>query len=378
MKANSKISLACKGLLLSSVMFCSLHSNAQYIRAVLADPKLGNITLSDLSGFQINAAYVQAGEFIKIKVPVINSNHGQSLPAGTCKIKIGLGSKLVLDPSYDLNSGAMSNYFNWASAMNSGQLQITGELVAALPADVTEVEVALKVKGAAMGKSTITANFLVTNHNNLTVVSDEDGTNNAAFLPYTVTNKPAPVSVTTINDITKEGCSLNVSFSTDLEINLDRYEIEASKDGSAFEKVSAVTAIGNLSYTSLFELPVVLQVQKLSVRIKTIMKNGRVLYSEIKNVNGVCKVKPVKLTLYPNPASAISHVTIAASEGSFNGKYKLRMTDMAGKTVLMKDITLNGTQNFLFEFGNIAAGKYLIQVSDSENVKLGLLQFEKL
>lgn len=377
MKAKM-IKQAAKGLMLSAVLFCSLHGNAQQRRAILSDPRLGSISFTDNAGFQLNEAYVQPNELIKIKIPVVNRNHGEALPAGSCKIKIGLGSKLMLDPAYDLNNTAMSSYFRWTAAANSGQLQITGELVAPLPANVNDVVVAFKVKGTTIGKSTITANFLVTNHHTNAIVSDEDGTNNTAFLHYTVTNKPAPVSVTTIGDIVKQGCTMNVSFSTDQEINLNRYEVEVSKDGVAFEKVATVAAAGNLSYTTSFELPTALQVQKLFVRVKGVMVTGRLLYSDTRNVSGVCKKGIFKLSLYPNPVSGSSKVTISAAEGSFDGKYRLKMTDMAGKTVSVKDVSVGAVQNFVYEFGNIAAGKYLIQVTDAQNAVLGVLQFEKL
>ena len=379
MKANSKIKKAlCKGLLLSSVLFCALHGVAQQGRAVLADPKLGAIKFTDLSGYQMDEAYVQPNELIRLKIPVLNSNHGQALPAGSCKIKIGFGSRLTLDPSFDLNSAAMSSYFRWTAAMNSGQLQITGELIAALPATVTDVDVAFKVMGTEIGKSTITANFLITNHNTFTVLSDEDGANNAAYLQYTVTNRPAPVSVTSIVDLTKEGCSLKVSFDTDREINLVKYEVEVSKDGLSFEKVATVNAAGNLSYNTSFAIPAALQVQKVFVRIKSVERSGRVLYSTEKNISGACEALPIKLSVYPNPASGITKVTISATQGIFDGKYKVKMMDMAGQTMLLKKISLSNVQNFHLELGNIAAGKYLIQVSTADNVQVGLLKFEKM
>ncbi|MBL0358277.1 MAG: T9SS type A sorting domain-containing protein [Chitinophagaceae bacterium] len=379
MKSNSKIKqLLTRSLLASSVLFCSLHGMAQQGRAVMADPKLGTISFTDMAGFQLDEAYIQPNELVKLKIPVLNNSHGQALPAGSCKIKIGFGSKLVLDPSFDLNATAMNSYFQWSSSMNSGQLQITGELIEALPANITNVEVALKVKGTVVGKSTITANFLITNHNTFTVLSDEDGTNNSSFLQYTVTNRQAPVSVTTITDVVKEGCSLNVSFSTDREINLVKYEVEISKDGASFEKVASLSAAGNLSYNASFEIPSGLQVDKLFVRIKSVERNGKILYSNVKNTNGLCKVQPVKLSVYPSPASGVDKVMIAAAQGSFNGKYKVKMMDMSGKTVLVKDVSLAGVQNFPLELVNIAAGKYLIQMSTADNVQIGLLKFEKL
>jgi Secretion system C-terminal sorting domain len=357
---------------------CSFQGMAQHARAVLTDPELGKIKFTDVAGYQLDEAYVQPGEIIKMKIPVLNNNHGQALPAGSCKIKIGLGSKLVLDPAYDLNSAALNSYFRWTAAENSGQVQVTGELIAPLPANVNDVDVSFKVKGAGLGHSTITANFLISNHNTVSIVSDEDGTNNASYLAYTVTDKPAPVSVTTINEVVKEGCEVKVSFGSDKEINLSRYELEASKDGVSFEKVATVTAAGNLSYTSSFALPVNLQVQQLSVRIKAVETTGRASFTAIKVVNGLCIALPIKLSLFPNPASLVSSVTISATQGVFEGKYKVKVMDMAGKTVSSRDYTLNGVQQFKLPLGNIAAGKYLVQVSTLENVQLGLLKFEKL
>jgi len=379
MKSNSKIKqFLTRSLLASSVLFCSLNGMAQQGRAVMADPKLGTISFTDMGGYQLDEAYIQPNELVKIKIPVLNNSHGQALPAGSCKIKIGFGSKLVLDPAYDLNTAAMNSYFKWTAAMNSGQLQVTGELIAPLPANVTDVDVALKVKGTVVGKSTITANFLITNHNTRTVLSDENGANNSSFLQYTVTNRQAPVSVTTITDIVKEGCAINVSFATDREINLARYDVEVSKDGVAFEKVASLNAAGNLSYNASFELPATLQTERMAVRIKAVERNGRLIYSAAKNTNGLCKALSLKLSVYPNPASGVDKVMIATAQGVFNGKYKVKMMDMSGKTVLAKDLTLAGVQNFPLELGSIAGGKYLVQLTTVDNVQLGVLKFERL
>jgi hypothetical protein len=351
---------------------------AQQQRAVLGDPKLGTIQFTDNAGFQIDEAFVQHGEIIKLKLPVFNDNHGQAIPSGSCKIKIGLGSKLELDPSFDLNTAALNSYFKWTAVNNSGQVQITGEQIAPLPASVKEVNVFFKVKGTVIGKSTITANYLISNHNTQTVMSDEDGSNNAAFLHYTVTNRPAPVSVTVINELKKVGCALNVSFSSDREVNLARYEVEVSKEGNEFTKMATVTAIGNLHYTSSFELPDHLQATRIFVRIKQIERTGRSQYTGVENVNGMCKALPIKLSVYPNPVSITNTVTINATQGMFDGRYRIKVMDMAGKAILLKDFTLNGVQNFPLELPVLAAGKYLVQVGNVENENIGIVKFEKL
>lgn len=191
MKCKSKSTrLGFKCLFLSGLLAVSLNSIGQNQRsAVLADPKLGVIELSDISGYSLDANNLQADQLFKLRIPIASESHGKSIPAGSCKIKIGLGSKLEMDPQFDLNSAGLGSYFTWTAVKNSGQLQITGELTKALPADLKSVELAFRVKGAVEGKSAITANFLITNHNTANVLSDEDGANNGAALSYRVIKK---------------------------------------------------------------------------------------------------------------------------------------------------------------------------------------------
>jgi hypothetical protein len=195
MKQKIKNRYFTRSVFFAGLLAVSMTSVAQRA-SVTADPELGKISLVNETGFAIDASQVQADQVISIKIPVLNDNHGQAIPAGSCKVKIGLGSKLVLDPSYNLNNNGLGNYFSWTSATIDGQLQITGDLVNTLPANVTDVTVSFKVKASMEGNSTITANFLITNHNTNSVLSDEDGANNTAFLQYRVVGKVLPVNAT--------------------------------------------------------------------------------------------------------------------------------------------------------------------------------------
>ena len=177
MKQTINKSHFAKGLFFAGLLAVSMTSVAQRA-SVTADPELGVITLANETGFTVDPSQLLADKVISIKIPVLNDNHGQAVPAGSCKVKIGLGSKLVLDPAFNLNSNGLGSYFSWSSANVDGQLQITGDLVSPLPANITNVTVALKVKASDEGNSTITANFLITNHNNSSILSDEDGANN--------------------------------------------------------------------------------------------------------------------------------------------------------------------------------------------------------
>jgi len=196
MKYNSKTKGShLKGLFMSGLLLASLGCFAQVQRtAVIADAKLGTIAITDMTGDVLDAENIQQEQLLKLTIPVGNTNHGVALPAGSSKIKIGFGSKLGLDPNFDLNSTTANSYFKWSSTESGGQFQLTGELIKALPADVNTLDLAVRVKAITEGKSTITANFLITNHNTASVLSDEDGSNNASFLSYRVAKKFGVIS----------------------------------------------------------------------------------------------------------------------------------------------------------------------------------------
>jgi Secretion system C-terminal sorting domain len=280
MKQKIKSNLAVKGMFLTGLLAASLTGMAQ-LPSVAADPALGKIVMTDQTGFAVDANDIAANQIISLRIPVQNDGH--ALPAGSCKIKIGLGSKLVLDPQFNINNTALSNYFKWTVGENSGQVQVTGELISVLPANVTDVNVAFKVKPSKEGKSTITANFLITNHSNNAILSDQDGANNSTSLAYTVTSKVAAV-------------------------NTDQ----------------------------------------------------------------------LQLSLFPNPVKDVKVVTIKVDQGELKGKYNVSLFDMSGKLMQTNQFDLNAVPSFQYKFGTIAAGKYLVKITNGDATQTALLKFEKM
>jgi hypothetical protein len=377
MKVNFKsahTSLKC--LLFSSMLAASFTSVAQQ-KAVTLDPKLGIIKITDFAGNQIDENFIQPGDLVKLVIPVANTDHSAAIPKGSCKVKIGLGSKLMLDPQLDLTTVNSSNYFTWSASNAGGQSQITGELNTALPASFQQVEVAFKVVGNQIGHSTITANFLITNHNTATILSDNDGSNNSAVLKYGITNATAPKPVTTVDALSKSECALKVNFSTDKEINISNYQLEASKNGVDFVKLYQTSATNLVSYNATIAIPSTLQSPVLYVRVKSIFNTGSVAYSNTKSVAGMCDGK-WQVDMYPNPAKGNEDVVIRAVEGSFDGKYTLTLIDMAGRVVDVKQMELSNVLNFKYKIGNWAAGKYSIRMINTNGGQNALLQFEKL
>ena len=358
------------------MLAASLSSVAQQ-RAVTLDPKLGSIKITDEQGNQINENFIQPGQLVKLVIPVANTDHNAAIPKGSCKVKIGLGSKLMLDPLLDLTTVNASNYFTWSAVNSGGQYQLTGELNTALSASFQEVAVAFKVVGNQVGQSTITANFLITNHNTVTILSDNDGNNNAAFLKYNVTNVAAPTPITTIDELVKAACDLKINFSTDKEINVTNYQLEASKNGIEFVKIYQTNATNLASYNATIAIPKELQSPVVYVRVKSLFINGSVSYSTTKSVSGICDVKWA-VNMYPNPTKGNEDVTIRAIEGSFDGKYTLTLVDMAGRLVEVRQVELNNVLNFKYKIANWAAGKYSLKMVSTNGAQSALLQFEKL
>ena len=287
MKFNSNVkSLGAKCMIVGALTLGSLAGFAQGRAAVMADPKLASIQLSDLSGYTLDATNLQADQIIKLKLPVAIVNHGKMLPAGSCIIKISLGSKLMVAPGFDLNSAGLSSYFRWTATEFGGQSQIVGELVNALPVNVTAVNLSFSVKAKEAGSSAITANFLITNHNTTTVLSDEDGDNNSSAIAYKI---------------------------------------------ASIVPVDPTIATGKL-----------------------------------------------KLGVFPNPAKNVSAVNISVKEGTLVGKYKINMYDMTGKLVQVRTLQLDLATNFVYNFGTIAAGKYIIKVVNESGSESAVLKFEKL
>lgn len=370
-----------KSLLIAGILFASFGTMAQQgaKRSAMTDPKLGQIVLTDQAGRVLDADALEAGQLVTLRIPVSNMDHAIPLPAGTTKLKIGFGSKLQLNPSFNMNGAGLNNYFQWTSSMAGGQLQIVGDLVNDLPAYLQDISVTFKVRASVLGKSTITANFLITNHNSVTVLSDMDPSNNISFLQYTIAEKSVKPPVVKINDVARGACAINVVFGSDKEINLSRYDVEVSRDGNNYIKVSEMAATNQINYRANFNITSQIESQTILVRVRSVDMNGNYRYSVPVSVAGVCEsAKLWSLNVYPNPATNVKSIMISAAEGVFKGKYKLALIDMSGQTIQTKEMPLDNVSNFRYDFGVIANGSYLIQLVNTDGSQSGTLKFEKL
>jgi Secretion system C-terminal sorting domain len=348
-----------------------------FSQSITADPALDPMRITTLTSGTILTTQLPINGIIKLKVPILNKNITNALPAGTCKVKVGLGSKLIVDPAFNLNTVNTSNFFTWTAVSSGGQVQIIGDLTNELPANFNDTAY-FDVKGIILGNSTITTNFLVTNHNTNITLSDENGANNIASIAYTIVTSALPVTFTNIFT-EKKDCSLKVYFDIENEINVSRYELEISKDFNNFEKISTVQASNFKRYTfQTFGIPEVYQANVLLVRVKSIDIDGTFQYSEIKKVSGICDSKSA-LSLYPNPVPKNNSVVyIQKDNGLFNGTYQVSMLDMSGKIIKTTEIRLVNISRFNYDVSDVSAGQYLLKIFSSNSKTIEILKVVKL
>ncbi len=165
--------------------------------STIADPAVGQMSFTTAPGGASQSAntllLAPAANIYKINIPFYNLNQLNSVPNGTIRFTVNLGSKLVLAPGFSLATAPLSTYFTFTQAVVSGNVLITGTQIAAIPADF-DATASFDVKGNLACRSNVASNITVVNLS--ATLIDEDLQNNAATLQYTL---PITVSTTQVN-----------------------------------------------------------------------------------------------------------------------------------------------------------------------------------
>jgi Secretion system C-terminal sorting domain len=336
---------------------------------VSADPATGQMDIVSVAGVSENANFLNPGILYRLKVPVYNLSQVTAIPAGTCQLKIELGSRLMLDPAFNLATAPLSSYFSWTAAAVNGETVITGNLIAALPGDFAELA-AFDVKGSVPGTSEIATSFIV-----LSNLVDEDPANNNSTLQYTITNQTIPVTFTSVN-ASKKDCSISLVFTTGHEVNVKKYDIEWSTGGTQFTKAGELGATGSRSYSFNFTTgsqPLVL------VRVKSVDHDGKTAYSETKTVKYVCTGGAIRLRTMPNPVgSQVGTVQVVADDEVLNGLYNLALADVTGRLVLQQKVQLVNASRFALDINSVQTGSYFLKIQRQNGNIAGFTRLVKL
>lgn len=181
-----------------------------------------------------------------------------------------------------------------------------------------------------------------------------DVTGFSGFIIQT-SNFVLPVTLLSFN-ATEKGNDALVQWKTTNEINHDHYEILYSVDGSNFITAGQSfaqngTGEKNYSFTHLNAASIA---NKIFYRLKMVSTTGAFTYSKIVPVRFGVKGQVIT-DVYPNPAKdRINVVTTSTSANPIS----LRITDMSGRTMMTKQMTVSGINNI--DISHFAPGLYIL------------------
>jgi hypothetical protein len=177
--------------------------------------------------------------------------------------------------------------------------------------------------------------------------------------PFLITAAVLPVSMSAFT-IAPDKNKVQINWSTAIEENCNRFDIERSTDGFRFSTIATVKGNGTTAiahnYSVYDEAP---SNGANYYRIKQYDNDGRFAISGIKSINMV--LKNVILKAYPNPTHADINFMLQNYAGS---SVTATLIDVAGKPVHKEVIQTNAGQvNYKLNLKTqLAAGVYVLQL----------------
>jgi len=161
---------------------------------------------------------------------------------------------------------------------------------------------------------------------------------------------------------------VELTWTTDQEINANRFEIERSADGLNWKSVGKVTAKGNTMQPTKYAFSdASFTGGTMSYRLKMIDLDESSEYSPIRSVK-IALAETHEMTIYPNPAA---DYIVISSKNTIPSNVTIQLISMNGQVLKQVNSSSSTTNLTLSSFH---AGNYIVRVSDStgaaQNFKL--------
>ncbi len=176
----------------------------------------------------------------------------------------------------------------------------------------------------------------------------------------------------------KNGKANLLNWSTTNEINVDRFEVERSKDGREFSKIGISKANGtNQTNTYQYSDAVAPNTPLwgaggLYYRLKMIDRDGQFSYSPIRQIT--TNNSPLIISIFPNPAKDVLQVQVESDKKT---ALQLIVLSADGKVLMSKSITANeGSSLQSINISILPKGSYLLKVKSYKDEQV--MKFEKL
>ena len=177
---------------------------------------------------------------------------------------------------------------------------------------------------------------------------------------------PLPVTFTSIKAY-QQGVNIAVEWKVSNQLNIQKYEVEHSTDGTNFAKVATQSATGtsgsDVTYNWLDLNPVV---GDNFYRVRSIGVGGESKYTTIVKVK-IGKGIPV-ITVYPNP---VVNKTISVQFANMDkGVYELKLVNLLGQVVFAQNLThTGGSGTQTVNLVNVASGNYRMEITNPDNTR---------
>ncbi len=173
---------------------------------------------------------------------------------------------------------------------------------------------------------------------------------------------PVDVKLTVFNVVLINNNTGLLKWTTENEVNNDRFEIQRSEDGINFIKRGQVKGFGNTStaHDYSFADPVNTNASVVYYRLKTINLDGNYIYTKIVALRLRGKVED--FTVYPNPFTDNMKVLVNVETDATSA---FRIISLDGKEIMNQKVALQKGNNVvvLKDQPDMACGIYLLEVN---------------
>lgn len=271
----------------------------------------------------------------------------------------GMTNAVVTDNSSD-------DYADYNAASNSltfrigaGANCIHGGIIA--PGASFEIQYQVTVKPCAGIVPAIINVARINGYSDAGLKSTDDGT--AILEPL---GGPLPVTLKTFLANLTSSNTVRLNWTTSMEINCRRYDIERSADGKTFSVVGSVEGSGSSQIENSYSLNDNISTFTGSViyyRLKQIDFDGKASISKIVVVR--LRTNATGLSASPNPFTSYVNINL---DWSKNETVNVQVLNMAGKEVSSKSVQLTKGTNYVAinNLSSLPAGMFIIQLNTSE------------
>ena len=166
-----------------------------------------------------------------------------------------------------------------------------------------------------------------------------------------------PVKLISFTGKEQNNGSVLLEWATAMEQNTDRFEIEASTDGTQFSKVSSVDAKGNSLAESKYQFTYNRKTGASTFfRLKQIDKDGHAEYSPVILVK--TNANNLFITVSPNPVR--NKIIIASDDNAITGVHIF-----SASGTLVKSIRNNNSNSLSVDMSHLPKGTYYLQIESA-------------